>query len=636
MESTTLKGLRSSHLPAQASEPDLRGATTLFLALADRITEPVALLNVDGAVTYANEAFRAVIGITSDLIGAPFAKYLHPEDAERVMNVLRTVAETSVTTDPVRVLQFEGSTLDIRFELSRLPGSEAPAFMAIGWPIMLTTRPLDATAHLASIIESSDDAIVSKTLNGVITSWNSGAERLFGYSRKEAIGQLMTLVIPSDRLSEEDEILARLRRGERVDHFETVRRRKDGSIVEVAVTVSPIRGIDGTIIGASKVARDITNQNRAVQWRTELAAIIESSDDAIVGKTLNGIVTSWNKSAERIFGYSAGDMIGQSITKIIPHDRLHEEDEIQARLRAGDRVDHFETIRRTKDGRLIDVSVTVSPIRDAEGSIVGASKIARVITERKLAELALRESEQTLRGLTQVLEQRVTERTADLQSALREMEGFTYTISHDLRTPLRAIIANCRLIEEDLGEGIPAEARRHLNRQSDAARKLALLIDDLLRLSRIGRQPLHKVEIDMTALAEEIAEELSQRPETPETKFEIAPDLRVFADPILFRLALGNLMENSTKFTRQGVPAVVQIGVEERTFFIRDNGIGFEQKYEDRIFLPFERLHRDVDYPGTGIGLANVRRIIERHEGRVWAIGQPGVGATFYFRLPAP
>jgi PAS domain S-box-containing protein len=358
------------------------------------------------------------------------------------------------------------------------------------------------------------------------------------------------------------------------------------------------------------------------------SAIVDSSDDAIVSKTLNSIVTSWNQGAERIFGYTSDEMLGESITKLIPPDRLGEEDAIIDQLRQGSKVDHFETVRLTKDGRLIDVSVTISPIRNGAGEIVGASKVARVITERKLAELALKESERHLRGLTELLEQRVQDRTADLQAALREMEGFTYTISHDLRAPLRAIIANCRLLEEDYGSLLPATAHRHLQRQTEAARKLATLIDDLLRLSRIGRQALHRVEVDLSAMADEIASEMAG------PTFRVARDLRVQADPLLLRLALGNLFENAVKFARTDVEPIVEFGATDGVFFIRDNGIGFDPTYSERIFLPFERLHRDVEYPGTGIGLANVRRIVERHGGKVWATSTPNEGSTFSFRIP--
>jgi PAS domain S-box-containing protein len=237
-------------------------------------------------------------------------------------------------------------------------------------------------ALLAAIVDSSDDAIVSKTLDGIITSWNRGAEKLFGYTAEEAVGQSIFLIIPDDRISEEHEVLARLRRGDKIDHFETVRRTKDGRQINISLTVSPIQDSQGHIIGASKIARDIGDRHRNGELQARLAAIVDSSDDAIVSKTLDGIITSWNRGAEQLFGYTAAEAIGQSVFLIIPEDRIAEEHDVLARLGRGEKIDHFETVRRAKDGRPVHISLTVSPIRDATGHVIGASKVARDISQR--------------------------------------------------------------------------------------------------------------------------------------------------------------------------------------------------------------------------------------------------------------
>jgi PAS domain S-box-containing protein len=239
-------------------------------------------------------------------------------------------------------------------------------------------------------VESSDDAIISKDLNGIITSWNGAAERMFGYTAEEAVGRSIRTIIPADRQSEEDMILARIRAGEAITHFETIRQRKDGTLVRISLTVSPIYDDEGRIIGASKIARDITEHTRALMASRRLAAIVESSDDAIVSKDLDGIITSWNGSAERMFGYSAQEAIGQSIRMIIPADRQHEEDLVLAHIRMGEAITHLETLRQRKDGTLFPISLTVSPIRDEAGRVVGASKIARDMTERVQAAVASR------------------------------------------------------------------------------------------------------------------------------------------------------------------------------------------------------------------------------------------------------
>jgi len=259
-------------------------------------------------------------------------------------------------------------------------------------------------ARLAAIVQSSDDAILSKTLDGVITSWNAAAQRLFGYREEEIIGQPVTKLIPPDRIEEEILILTRLGKGERVEHFETKRITKDGKLLDISLTISPVKDSKGKIIGISKIARDITEQKIAEENMARLAAIVQSSDDAILSKTPDGIITSWNAAAERLFGYREEEIIGQPVTRLIPPDRMEEETLILARLRKGERVEHFETKRITKDGKLLDISLTISPVKDSKGKIIGISKIARDITVQKKLNEGLRESEERLRIATEAAE----------------------------------------------------------------------------------------------------------------------------------------------------------------------------------------------------------------------------------------
>jgi PAS domain S-box-containing protein len=236
--------------------------------------------------------------------------------------------------------------------------------------------------HLAKIIDSSDDAIVSKDLNGIIQSWNASAERMFGYTASEAIGRSIRMIIPADRQDEENFVLGQIRAGQPVRHYETIRRRKDGTTLPISLTVSPVYDETGDVIGASKIARDISDRKHAEHAARRLAAVVESSDDAIVSKDLNGTITSWNRGAERMFGYSAREAVGQSIRMIIPPELQEEEVMVLRRIRAGESVDHYETRRRRKNGTELLVSLTVSPIVDDAGVVVGASKIARDVTER--------------------------------------------------------------------------------------------------------------------------------------------------------------------------------------------------------------------------------------------------------------
>lgn len=482
--------------------------------------------------------------------------------------------------------------------------------------------PEVAQAYLASIVDSTDDAIVSKNLDGIIQTWNRGAERIFGYTAEETIGKSILMLLPQERYPEEDMILGKIRRNERVEHFETQRRTKDGRLIDVSVTISPVLDASGVVIGASKIARDITYRVREATDRARLAAIIDSSDDAIISKDLNGIVQTWNGGAERIFGYMAEEMIGQSILAILPPDRYDEETRILNRLRRGERIDHYETARRRKDGRLVDVSVTISPIRDASGRIVGASKVARDISDRKVLEA-------TMIRLREELEERVRERTSALESAHREMEAFTHSVSHDLRGPLRSIASTSAILLEDYVDRLPVEAQEMLQRQLRSSKYLAQLIEDLLKYSRIGQAAMNVVDFDFSEVANEIAADL--RNTYPNIGFRVQEGMRATGDRSLLRLLAQNLMENGAKFSKGD--GLVEVGKQADTFFVRDQGVGFEMLYADKIFQPFERLVRQDEFAGTGIGLANVRRIIERHGGAIWVHSNPGEGTTFFFTL---
>ena len=239
-----------------------------------------------------------------------------------------------------------------------------------------------ALRHLARVVESSDDAIVSKDLNSTIMSWNRAAERMFGYTADEAVGRSIRMIIPADRQSEEDMVLSRIGAGETITHFETIRQRKDGTLIPISLTVSPIHDDTGRVIGASKIARDISERAQGAIAGRRLAAVVESSDDAIITKDLTSIITSWNPAAERMFGYTAAEAIGRSVRMLIPEELQDEEDVVLAKIRAGEKVDHYETVRQRKDGTRLHISLTVSPIRNERGEIVGASKVARDVTER--------------------------------------------------------------------------------------------------------------------------------------------------------------------------------------------------------------------------------------------------------------
>ena len=241
------------------------------------------------------------------------------------------------------------------------------------------------SSFLAAIVRSSEDAIITKDLNGIITSWNPAAERMFGYTEKEALGKPISLIATPDRADEYKEIISKVRRGITVERYETQRKRKNGTVVDVWVTVSPVTDEEGRLIGLSAIDRDITSQKQASQYARSLAAIVQSSEDAVISEALDGTITSWNPAAEKMFGYSEREALGKPMSIIGPPDRLDEFKEIIEKVKKGLTVERYETQRRRRDGSLVDVAVTVSPVRDEEGRLTGLSAIDRDITSEKQA-----------------------------------------------------------------------------------------------------------------------------------------------------------------------------------------------------------------------------------------------------------
>ena len=353
-----------------------------------------------------------------------------------------------------------------------------------------------------------------------------------------------------------------------------------------------------------------------------LAAIVNSSDDAIIGKTPDGMITTWNPAAERMYGYTAEEIIGQPITVLCPPDRVAEIQEILGKIRGGQRVCYHETTRRRKNGTIFPVSVTVSPVRDHRHGLVGASSIARDISERYRIQAELRL------------------RTADLECAYQDLETFSYSVSHDLRAPLRALDGLSNALLEDCGPTLSEAGLGYTKRIRAAAGQMTSLIEDLLNLARVSRAEIHPQKLDLGAEVARIAKELQHQEPDRQVRFIIQQPAWAAADPTLIRTVLQNLMDNAWKYTSRRDDATIEFGMTPdgtscNGLFLRDNGAGFDPAYAGKLFKPFERLHTAAQFPGTGVGLASVRQIVERHGGRVWAEGALGAGATFYFTLPA-
>jgi PAS domain S-box-containing protein len=485
----------------------------------------------------------------------------------------------------------------------------------------------DQTSNLlAAIVDSSDDIIISKTLKGIITSWNRSAERVFGYSAREAIGSHITLIIPKDRHAEENDILDRINRGERIDHFDTIRQRKDGSLVDISLTISPVYDSSGHVVGASKVAREVTDRKRAERSNALLASIVDSSDDAIVSKTLDGIITSWNKSAENMFGYTADEAVGKHISLIIPRDRMEEEAGIIAGIRRGIRTDHFHTVRRRKDGSLTDVSLTISPVKDSSGAIIGASKVARDIGEQVRAAEALRHSELEFRRLSESLDSEVRSRTRELQElswqVMRARDEERRHIARELHDSAGQSLAVLAIEIDQLLQKASPELVPDVERIRETVRHLHSEI-------RTTSYLLHPPLLDETGLQAAIswyAAGLTERTGLP-IDIEVSDDLgRLPRDLelVLFRFVQESLANIHRHSGAKNAWIVMSRSRSHVTAAVRDDGNGMSP----------ERLHQ-IRSGGSGVGVRGMRERIRQFQGSM-EIGSNPQGTRISITIPTP
>ncbi len=466
---------------------------------------------------------------------------------------------------------------------------------------------------LSAIVESSDDAIYTKSRDGVITSWNAGACRMYGYSPAEAIGRPVAMLIPVEREGEDVALLARILNGERVEHFETDRRHKSGEIIRASITLSPVHDDDGVIVGASIIARDITRRVRADEAARMLAAIVDNTDDAIYAKSPSGLLTVWNGAAERLYGYTSAEAIGRPVAMLIPRHRAGEDTALLARILTGERITHFETERVRKDGRIIPVSVTLSPIHDDHGRVTGASVIARDIADRLRAE---------------------TERARYIAA----LEEYNAVIAHDLADPTRTIAGLASWLEGRIGSQLGDADKRALDAICHAAQRMELLIEGLRDYARLDALALDARAVDLADVVRGATNALRERLREEEAEVHVGDLPRVDGDAMLLGQLFQNLIANAVKFRGERRPHV-EIGAVRRNgdwvVAVSDNGIGLDPSHADRVFGLYQRLHGEDHYEGAGVGLAVCRKIAERHGGRIWYEARPEGGTRFMVSLPA-
>jgi len=383
-----------------------------------------------------------------------------------------------------------------------------------------------------------------------------------------------------------------------------------------------------------------TNEDPFESLTNRYNAIIESSDDAIISKNLDGIIQSWNPAAQRIFGYAPEEAIGKPILMLMPPERENEEAAILERIRNGERIQHYETVRCRKNGSLVDISLSVSPLKDATGTVVGASKIARDITENVRIRKQLEQARSELDANTAELERRIKERTSSLNEAILQMQEFSYTVSHDLRSPVRAIKGYATAVLDMYLGRLDEKGIEHLNSIIRCSLRMEKLIRDVLTYSRINAAKSESVETNVEKV---ISETLLNYDEFKPSKLNVAlqrPLLPVMANETFLIQSLANLLSNAVKFVAPGTAPKVEIWTERRgdriRIFVKDNGIGIKKEHQGRIFGLFERAHQDKSYEGTGVGLAIARKSVEKMAGTI-GIESDGInGCAFWIELASP
>ncbi len=419
--------------------------------------------------------------------------------------------------------------------------------------------------------------------------------------------------------------------------FETTHQTTKGKFVYVDVTIKPVRNEKGDVVLLVPEGRDITDRKMAENALREsewiFRAVFDQNFQLMGLLSPDGTIINVNRTALRLSGVRESDVKGKPFweTPWWAHSK-ELQDQVHEAVKKGARgeIVSFEATHPSVDGSLHHIEFSLKPVKDEEGNVVLLVPEGRDISERKRAEADIRQ-------LNQELEARVIERTRELELANREMEAFTYSVSHDLRAPLRAIDGFSVALLEDYADRLDDDGKTYLRYLREGSREMSDLIDGLLNLSRSTRGELAIERVDLSSMADTVVNELRKAEHDRRVSVRIAPGVEAVADRRLLRVVMENLIGNAWKYTSRNSDGCIEFSIEtvqdETVYLVRDNGAGFDMAYRSKLFLPFQRLHKTTEFPGIGIGLATVERIIHRHQGRIWAEGAVGAGATFFFTL---
>jgi len=624
----TLRAIRQGEIDAivvATPEGDrvyvLKGAEQPYRLLVETMNEGALTLLQDGTIAYSNQQFARMVQMPLEqVIGASLFSLLTPEYRERFQPMLRG-ALTESCTATVPLLSCTGSA--VWAELSMFPVSleDSTGACVIVSDITERKKAGELRAYLASIVDSTGDAIIGADLDGTIVSWNNGARELYGYGADEMLGQPMTTLAPPERSDEVFSYLSKAANGLTVEPFETERLGKDGRRLQVSVRISPICDADGKIEGVSAINHDITRLKDAQEEIGRGAAynrtLIEASLDPLVTIAPDGTITDVNAATERATGCSREQLIGTDFCDYFT-DPAKAREGYQTVFRDG-RVQDYGLEIRHRGGQVVPVLYNATVYKDERGRIAGVFAAARDITERKRSEEAL------------------ALQAAELARSNAELQQFAYVASHDLQEPLRAVASFTKLLAERYQDKLDQDAHDFIGFAVDGARRAQRLINDLLSYSRVGTRGAAFTRTNCETVLENALGDLA--PALEENGGQVTHDAlpAVDGDETQLGQLFRNLISNALKFHGPEAPRV-HIAARQRPgeweFSVRDNGIGIAPEFFEEIFIIFQRLHTSAEYPGTGIGLAIAKKIVDRHGGRIWVESKPGKGSTFSFTLP--
>ena len=641
------------------AEEALQQSEERFQAMVNGIPQLAWMAEADGHIFWYNERWFEYTGTTLEQMeGWGWQRVHHPDALPKVMERWTASLEDGNPFD----MEFPLRGADGRFRmfLTRilpLKNSEGRVVRWFGTNTDISELKKAEEAlrereqRIRVLLGSTAEAIIGDDLEGNCTFCNPAALSVLGYEDQSSLlnrnlHTIMHHAHPDGTAlsSEECELIQAVRAGHDYHSDEQYFWRKNGTCFPAECWCHPLFE-DGKVTGSVLTFFDITDRKRAQEQvqenRARLGAALASMTDAVIISDNNGRFLNFNDRFATYyrFGNKAEcpqtlDDFGHLLDVFLP-DGEPAPREMWAVPRAlrGETASNAEYGLRRKDtGETWVGSYSFGPIRDKEGSIVGSVVVARDITQQKA-------NEREIRNLNEELEQRVTQRTAQLQAANKELEAFTYSVSHDLRAPLRHISGFSKLLVEEFGSALPPDAHHYLNRIQDGTLRMGLLVDDLLNLGRVGRQELHLQVAGLRSIVEEVIRDLQPECAGRQVEWKIGTLPFVECDPGLLKQVFQNLLANALKFTKPRATPVIEVGQQDNsdppTIYVRDNGVGFSMKYADKLFGVFQRLHRQEDFEGTGVGLATVQRIVQKHGGRIWAEGALDKGATFYMTLGA-